>query len=82
MPTITLSYARRDKAGKLVGVFAMDIDLDKFLTILLKKINISMGGIVYIVKEDGTLIAGSQKEKLFSDEDDNYRTQENLGVRR
>ena len=74
VPTITLSYARRDKAGKLVGVFAMDIDLDKFLTILLKKINISMGGIVYIVKEDGTLLAGSQKEKLFSDENDNYRS--------
>ena len=73
-PTITLSYARRDKKGKLVGVFAMDIDLDKFLKILLRKINISMRGIAYIVKTDGTLVAGSEKEELFYDKEDNYKT--------
>lgn len=73
-PTITLSYARRDKKGKLLGVFAMDIDLDKFLKILMRKINISMSGIAYIVQTDGTLVAGSEKEKLFYDKEDNYRT--------
>ena len=50
----------------------MDIDLQKFLKILLSRINITLSGMAYIIKTDGTIVATSEKEDLFYDKEGDF----------
>ncbi|MPM33379.1 Methyl-accepting chemotaxis protein McpB [bioreactor metagenome] len=63
-PTITISAPIKDKSGKVIGVVASDIGL-KAVWEIAERTAIGSTGYVYVVDQNGTLIAHPDKERVL-----------------
>ena len=66
-PTVTISTAIRDAAGKPIGVFAADISL-KSLWSMAEAVKVGQGGYLDIVDNRGKLLAHPDKDKVQQNE--------------
>ena len=66
-PTVTISTAIRDTAGKTIGVFAVDVSL-KSLWAMAEAVKVGQGGYLDIVDNKGKLLAHPDKDKVQKNE--------------
>lgn len=71
-PAITSSHPVYDKSGKLIGVWAMDIELDE-ISNFLKTQKIGISGIELIINEKGEVVAYPDYSRLIKEEDGSLR---------
>lgn len=66
-PGVTVSYPVRDKHGKFIGVFGMDIELDEICNFLQRQ-KVGKTGLTFIVNEKDEIIAFPDVSRLVKED--------------